>query len=110
MTFDFVVGVYAKNSHCQRHLPVKVLNPTNSYPRSALDKLRNMLDDLEIEDNEQKRQFFPFGGYNPQQQQQQQMQCTPEIWTCGYDRPQCCPGLTCYHGNAKKGSICVARG
>jgi hypothetical protein len=45
-----------------------------------------------------------------QQQLMHSPPCLPHIWTCGPGLPPCCPGLTCYEGNAKRGRHCVARG
>ncbi|CAF0745273.1 unnamed protein product [Didymodactylos carnosus] len=92
---------------------ISLLELTNSYPRSSLARLRSTFDDDEIEDIVQKPRFFPFnqgGNYQQQQLLPQQLQCTPAIWTCGHHRPPCCHGLTCYQGNAKKGSICITKG
>lgn len=46
--------------------------------------------------NEEKRQAPPV--------------CLPAVWTCGPGLPECCPGLMCFAGNAKRGHHCVARG
>lgn len=94
---------------------------TLAYPRHHADDFDRFLDMYSREqlnkDNQaneeefvvRRQNMFPF---SPIQQQLPQVQpiCLPQIWTCGPGLPECCPGLMCYSGNAKRGRHCVARG
>ncbi len=57
-----------------------------------------------------RQQMFRLMPLHYQQQLMHSPPCLPHIWTCGPGLPPCCPGLTCYEGNAKRGRHCVARG
>ncbi|CAF3334090.1 unnamed protein product [Rotaria socialis] len=96
-----------------------------SYPRSGSNddnhlfgtylkgRLEESDEDINENSNEERlvrRQnllsLFPVQHY----QSQYQPTCLPHIWTCGPGLPQCCPGLMCFDGNAKRGRYCAARG
>jgi len=85
-------------------------NGLNDVVHMYMKQREANLDEINKKFGSPRYHMLRFMPIDHQQQLVQNLPCVPQIWTCGPGLPDCCPGLMCFEGNAKRGRHCVAKG